>query len=71
MLNYDGVHYLCVKEIASRYELSVHWFKSCRYNKIGPKYYKLTGRIYYTISDVDEWMKQHLRSVTANQKGQA
>lgn len=67
MLMYNNTHYMCEKEISSRYELSIHWFRASRYNKTGPKYYKLKGRIYYTTSDVDEWMKEHLREVKAKE----
>jgi hypothetical protein len=62
MLVLDGIEYFVEKEVSARYGLSVHWFRNARYSNNSPKYYKLNGRVLYTIADIDNWMRAHLMS---------
>lgn len=64
MLMIDGVEYLVEKEVAMKYGRSVHWFRKARYTHQSPKYYKINGKVFYTIKDIDAWLKDHMKSVT-------
>jgi hypothetical protein len=53
MLLLDGVQYC----------LSIHWFRKARYEGKSPQYYKMNGKVYYTVENVDKWFKENLKAV--------
>lgn len=61
MLLLEGTQYLVEKEVSARYGLSIHWFRKARYTGNTPPYYKLNGKIYYTVDTIDKWLKEHLK----------
>lgn len=48
------------KEASSRYGYSQEWFRKRRYQKKKPPYYKIEGKIYYDIEELDQWFKEKL-----------
>lgn len=63
MLLVDGIEYLVEKEIAARYGLTVHWLRKDRYSCKTIPYYKMHGKIFYTIKDVDKSLKDNLKKM--------
>lgn len=35
-----------------------------RYNGTGPQFVKIGRRVYYRVTDVNEWLEQNLRTIT-------
>lgn len=50
-------------EIAAIFSIPVKTLAQMRWEKKGPKYYKL-GRILYKISEVEEWVNYHSRKTS-------
>jgi hypothetical protein len=63
MLLLEGVQYLVEKEVSALYGLSVHWFRKARYTGKSPPYHKLNGKIYYTVNQVDTWLKENIKTI--------
>ena len=63
MLIVDGVKYITEKEIASRYGLSVSWFRKARYAKKCPSYCTLNGKIFYDPELVEIWFKDNIKII--------
>lgn len=61
MLKINGVEYLSEKQISKEYGFSQPYFWKIRKNKKGPRYYKMSGRFFYTKEDVDKWFKENLK----------
>ena len=60
MLTINGEKFLVEKEVSSKHGLSTHWFRKARYEKKGPKFHKLNGKVYYKENDVEEWFRDNL-----------
>lgn len=56
----DGARYITEKEVASQYGRSIRWVRKIRYADKDFPYYKLNGRVYFNVSEVDLWFKQNL-----------
>lgn len=58
-----GRDYLTRKEAATRYGLSVAWFKARQHRHEEPRFIKLrgTGRVYYDVLITDEWFKNNMK----------
>jgi hypothetical protein len=61
MLLLEGTEYLVEKEVQARYGLSIHRLRKLRYAHEGPSYHKLNKKIYYTVEQIDRWLKEHLK----------
>jgi predicted DNA-binding transcriptional regulator AlpA len=64
MLILEGCEYLSEKEISKRCGLSVHWFRKARYEGKSPTYHKLNKKVYYRADNVDNWLKDHMCSIS-------
>lgn len=60
MITVSGEKYLVEKEAASKYGLSIHWFRRARYEKDSPPYHKMKGKIYYKESSLEEWFRNNM-----------
>ena len=60
MLMIDGQKFYVDKELATKYGLSVHWFRKARRINHSPAYYKVNGKVYYIESDVNDWFKKNM-----------
>lgn len=58
-----GRDYITRKEAATRYGLSVAWFKARQNRHEEPRFIKLrgTGRVYYDVLLTDEWFKNNMK----------
>jgi hypothetical protein len=61
MLVIDNTFYLNEKEISTKYGISVSWLRRARWIKKSPPYFTLNGKIYYTMENVDKWLKDNLK----------
>ncbi len=61
MLTINGEKYLVEKEASSKHGLSIHWFRCARWQRKGPPYHKLNGKVYYKETDVDGWFKENMK----------
>lgn len=59
---FNGVEYWNEKEVANYIGYSRSWMKNMRHLKKGMPFIKILGRIYYSINDVKEWIKNHTYS---------
>lgn len=62
MLIIDEERYFLEKETATKFGLSLSWFRRARYEDDGPPYCKLNGRVFYNEKTVTEWFKNNLKS---------
>lgn len=58
----DGQEYLSEKEIASICGVSVRWIHGIRYKRKDFPIYKLNGRVYFKPCEVNQWLKENLKS---------
>jgi predicted DNA-binding transcriptional regulator AlpA len=58
------------EEFAERIEMSVRTPEKWRVQGKGPAYFKIGGRVYYDLKDVDEWIQARRRTSTSD-RGQA
>jgi hypothetical protein len=51
---------LTPKEIQETYGLNIGTLGNMRFQKIGPKYYKLGRKIIYRVEDIENWISQNM-----------
>jgi hypothetical protein len=58
-----GRDYINRKEAASRYGLSVAWFKARQNRHEEPRFIKINGkgRVYYDLEHTDNWFKDNMK----------
>lgn len=61
MIILNGVKYIGEKEASSKYGLSVSWFRGGRYEKCGPPFHKLRGKVYYNEGLLEKWLTDNLK----------
>lgn len=58
----DGEELINEKELATLCGLSLRWVHGIRYRNKSFPYYKLNGRVYFKESEVNQWLKDNLKS---------
>jgi predicted DNA-binding transcriptional regulator AlpA len=53
---------LTTKDAASYLGKSASWLNQTRSRGDGPPYYKLGANVFYTVTDIDEWVASKKRS---------
>lgn len=58
-----GRKYITRKEAASRYGLSIAWFKLRQQRHEEPHFVKIggRGRVYYDVLKTDQWFKENMK----------
>ncbi|MBW2543952.1 MAG: hypothetical protein JRD43_00490 [Deltaproteobacteria bacterium] len=46
------------KEIEDAYGIPAGTLANWRYRKVGPKYYRVSRKVFYLVRDFDEWFRQ-------------
>lgn len=64
-----GTAHLSQVELARRWKLSPRTLERWRWQRLGPAYLKLGGRVAYRIQDVEEFEAQQLRQITPRGHG--
>jgi len=59
---------LTPKDCESIYGLNVGTLCNMRFNKIGPKYYKLGKKVLYRVDDIEKWLAENV-VLTKDQMG--
>lgn len=57
----NGISYITEKEVSSLYGRSVRWIRKIRYSDKDFPYYKLNGRVYFNIEELDLWFSKNLK----------
>ncbi|MDA8427841.1 MAG: hypothetical protein M0T70_01150 [Geobacteraceae bacterium] len=52
-------------EASERYGPSVHWFRRARWKGDGPKFIKLSGSVYYPVTELDTYFSARLVKSTS------
>ena len=47
------------KEIENAYGIPVGTLANWRYRKVGPKYYKISRKVFYLVRDFEEWFRHN------------
>lgn len=59
-----GIAHLSQVELARRWKLSPRTLERWRWQRLGPAYLKLGGRVAYRIQDVEAFEAEQLRQIT-------
>lgn len=59
----NGIRYITEKEVASLYGRSVRWVRKIRYSDKQFPYYKLNGRVYFNVEELDLWFSNNLKAM--------
>lgn len=47
------------QEAEKMYGIPANTLANWRYRKVGPKYYRISRKIYYAVKDFDEWFRRN------------
>ncbi len=49
------------RQLAAYLHMSTSFVEKMRWRKVGPPYYKIGGRIFYVLQEVDDWLRLQRR----------
>lgn len=65
MKEISGTIYMTDKEASCRYGYSQSWFRQRRYDKTGPRCFRLNnkGKTWYPLDETDRWFKENMQVI--------